>query len=60
MRKQSAYLEEDQDMTTYQNALKERGIELETVDGKIFNKDHPIKRFETYRYGNSTSLKKVA
>jgi len=60
MRKQSAYLEEDTDYTTYLNALKERGIELETVDGKIFNKDHPIKRFESYQYGSSASLKKVA
>ena len=60
MRKQSAYLEEDQDMTTYQNALKERGIELETVNGKIFNKDHPIKRFEPYQYGSTVPLKKVA
>jgi hypothetical protein len=60
MRKQSAYLEEDQDMTTYQNALKERGIELETVNGKMFNKDHPIKRFESYQYGSSAPLKKVA
>ena len=60
MRKQSAYLEEDQDMTTYQNALKERGIELETVNGKIFNKDHPIRRFESYQYGSSAPLKKVA
>ena len=60
MRKQSAYLEEDQDMTTYQNALKERGIELETVKGKIFNKDHPIKRFDSYQYGSSAPLKKVA
>jgi len=60
MRKQSAYLEEDQDMTTYQNALKERGIELETVNGKIFNKDHPIKRFQPYQYGSTAPLKKVA
>ena len=60
MRKQSAYLEEDQDMTTYQNALKERGIELETVNGKMFNKDHPIRRFESYQYGSSAPLKKVA
>lgn len=60
MRKQSAYLEEDTDYTTYLNALKERGIELETVDGKIFNKDHPIKRFESYRYGTTAPMKKVA
>ena len=60
MRKQSAYLEEDTDYTTYLNALKERGIELETVDGKIFNKDHPIKRFQPYQYGDSATLKKVA
>jgi hypothetical protein len=59
-RKQSAYLEEDTDYTTYLNALKERGIELETVDGKIFNKDHPIRRFESYQYGSSAPLKKVA
>ena len=60
MRKQSAYLEEDTDYTTYLNALKERGIELETVDGKIFNKDHPIKRFQPYQYGSTAPLKKVA
>jgi hypothetical protein len=60
MRKQSAYLEEDTDLTTYINALKSRGYELETVDGKIFNKDHPIKRFQPYQYGSSVPLKKVA
>ena len=60
MRKQSAYLEEDTDLTTYINALKSRGYELETVDGKIFNKDHPIKRFQPYQYGDSATLKKVA
>ena len=60
MRKQSAYLEEDTDYTTYLNALKERGIELETVNGKMFNKDHPIRRFESYQYGSSAPLKKVA
>jgi len=60
MRKQSAYLEEDTDLTTYINALKSRGYELETVNGKIFNKDHPIKRFQPYQYGDSASLKKVA
>ena len=60
MRKQSAYLEEDTDLTTYINALKSRGYELETVKGKIFNKDHPIKRFESYQYGSSIPLKKVA
>ena len=59
-RKQSAYLEEDTDYTTYLNALKERGIELETVDGKIFNKDHPIRRFQPYQYGSTAPLKKVA
>ena len=60
MRKQSAYLEEDTDYTTYLYALKERGIELETVNGKMFNKDHPIRRFESYQYGSSAPLKKVA
>jgi len=60
MRKQSAYLEEDQDMTTYQNALKERGIELEIVDGKIHKGNHPIRRDTPYRYGDSAPLKKVA
>jgi hypothetical protein len=59
-RKQSAYLEEDNDYTTYLNALKERGIELETVDGKIFDKPHPIRRFQPYQYGSSAPLKKVA
>jgi len=60
MRKQSAYLEEDTDYTTYLNALKERGIELETVDGKVFDKPHPIRRFQPYQYGSSATLKKVA
>ena len=60
MRKQSAYLEEDNDLTTYINALKSRGYELEQVDGKIFDKDHPIKRFQSYQYGSTTPLKKVA
>jgi len=59
-RKQSAYLEEDTDLTTYINALKSRGYELEQVDGKIFDKDHPIKRFQPYQYGSSATLKKVA
>lgn len=60
MRKQSAYLEEDTDYTTYLNALKSRGYELETVDGKIFDKPHPIRRFQPYQYGSSATLKKVA
>ena len=60
MRKQSAYLEEDQDMTTYQNALKERSIELEIVDGKIHRGNHPIRRDRPYQYGDSAPLKKVA
>ncbi len=60
MRKQSAYLEEDTDYTTYLNALKSRGIELETVDGKIFDKPHPIRRFQPYQYESTAPLKKVA
>jgi hypothetical protein len=60
MRKQSAYLEEDTDYTTYLDALKGRGIVLETVDGKIFDKNHPIRRFQPYKYGSSAPLKEVA
>ena len=60
MRKQSAYLEEDTDLTTYINALKERGIELEIVNGKIHNGNHPIRRDRPYQYGDSATLKKVA
>ena len=54
---QSVYLEEDLDYTTYHDALKQRGIELEQVDGKIFDKPHPIRRFEAYQ---PTSARKAA
>ena len=54
---QSVYLEEDQDYTTYHDALKERGIELEQVDGKIYDRYHPIRRFEAYQH---TSARKAA
>ena len=48
-RNQSVYLEEDLDYTTYHDALRARGIELEQVDGRVFNKPHPIRRFECYQ-----------
>jgi hypothetical protein len=48
-RNQSVYLEEDLDYTTYHDALKQRGIKLEQVDGKIFDRPHPIRRFEHYQ-----------
>ena len=54
---QSVYLEEDQDYTTYHDALKQRGIELEQVDGKIFDRPHPIRRFQAYQ---PTSARKAA
>lgn len=54
---QSVYLEEDQDLTSYHDALAWRGIELETVDGRIFDRPHPIRRFEPYQ---PTSARKAA
>jgi len=60
MKKASAYLEEDQDYGTYLDALKSRGIQLETVEGKRHDRSHPIRRFQAYQYGSTAPLKKVA
>lgn len=47
-RKDFVYLEEDMDMTTYINALKEKGI---VFDVKIFhgNKRSKIRNYESYK-----------
>lgn len=47
-RGQTAYLEEDCDLTTYINALRAAGHEV-TFTEKHTDKRHPIRSYESYR-----------
>ncbi len=45
----SSYLEEDVDMSTYINAQKDRGVDVEIRQGKRWDKKSPIRAFPSFQ-----------